>query len=139
MYNFYKQRILHKKISHFRWFKKESGRLIPVIDDSSLEELRSWEPQGPSTGRSSSGIIKIRHGALTITSVAVSQRGVYLCNASNSEGSDFQEVSVVIVSSLKIQLYVSTNKLTMNATRLLFTLPEEKCESRHQINGSVSS
>jgi hypothetical protein len=50
-----------------------------VINDtssssSSLEELRPWG-EGPSS--SSSGLIKIRHGALIITSVKAGHKGNY--------------------------------------------------------------
>lgn len=78
-----------------RWFTKEGGRLIPVIDDESEDQRSSWKAQGPSPGKSSHlpGLIKIRHGALIIDSVKVGHKGFYLCNTSNSEGSDFQEVS----------------------------------------------
>lgn len=42
-----------------------------MIDDSSLEDLRSWDAQDSSSRKTSSGLIKLRHGALIITSVKV--------------------------------------------------------------------
>ncbi|XP_035706801.1 Down syndrome cell adhesion molecule-like protein Dscam2 isoform X3 [Folsomia candida] len=89
----------------FRWFKKEGSRLIPVIDDSSLEDLRSWDAQDSSSRKTSSGLIKLRHGALIITSVKVVHKGLYLCNASNSIASDFQETELIVRSPLVVNLH----------------------------------